>query len=380
VDRDAGAAAPRAAQRDGLAELVGGGEQQVFVQAAEQDAVRADHVDEAGEAEAEVLDEGVCGLVHLGVGVVAGREHGDGLVKHGDVRGRHPVRRGQEALGVGLHVQAAAVAAGTGAAVRVDADVPGLHGQPATSGVQRAAQHERAADAAVLGRDDQQVGRAAACAVPVFRQRERVDVVDDRARAADVLVGQQAAEHVADLRAGRPAEVQRADRGAFRFRDSGGHHEGRADAATAGLPEQPGAGLRERCQRPRRVIGGGHLAARPGDDPAAESDQRDREAIGVELRGEGHRAVRVDRQAVGGPALGTAARSGLDEDQAQVAELAGDGAGRGPGDAKRRGERGPGGRLPGVDQRERCPGQAAPVVPGVRGPGLPGVARQARHR
>ena len=35
VDRDSRAAAPRAAQRDGLAELVGGGEQQVLVQAAE---------------------------------------------------------------------------------------------------------------------------------------------------------------------------------------------------------------------------------------------------------------------------------------------------------------------------------------------------------
>ena len=107
--------------------------------------------------------------------------------------------------------------------------MPGLHRQAAASRVKRAAQHERAADAAVLSRDDQQVPGAAARAVPVFRQRDRVDVVDRDAghgagrahAAADAmlgqLVGQQPAEHVPDLGAGRPAEVERADRGAFRL-------------------------------------------------------------------------------------------------------------------------------------------------------------------
>ena len=52
MDRYARAAAPGAAQRDGLAELVRGGEQQVLVQPAEQHPVRVDHVDEAGQAEA----------------------------------------------------------------------------------------------------------------------------------------------------------------------------------------------------------------------------------------------------------------------------------------------------------------------------------------
>jgi hypothetical protein len=229
VDRDPRAAAPRAAQRDGLAELVGGGEQQVLVQAAEQHPVRVDHVDEAGQAEPEVLDEGADGRPHPRVGGVPGAEHGDGLVEHRGVLSGDEARRRHEALGVGLHVEAAPVAARARAAVRVDADVPGLHRQAAASRVERAAQHERAADAAVLSRDDQQVLGAAARAVPVFRQRDRVHVVDRHAghgavrthAAADAmlgqLVGQQPAEHVPDLGAGRPAEVERADRGAFRL-------------------------------------------------------------------------------------------------------------------------------------------------------------------
>jgi ketopantoate reductase PanE/ApbA-like protein len=62
LDGDAGTAAPGAAEGYGLAELVGGGLEQVAEQAAEQDQVGVDHVDQVGEAEAEVLYEGVGGL------------------------------------------------------------------------------------------------------------------------------------------------------------------------------------------------------------------------------------------------------------------------------------------------------------------------------
>ena len=68
-----------------------------------------------------------------------------------------------------------------------------------------------------------------------------------------------------------------------------------------------------------------------------------------------------------------------------VEKFAGDGARRGPGDTERRGQRGPGRRLSGVDQRERGAGQAASVVPclqrrSVRGLGLFPAVRRARHR
>jgi hypothetical protein len=398
VNRDSRATAPRAAQRDGLAELVGGGEQQVLVQAAEQHPVRVDHVDEAGQAEPEGNDEAGDGRPHPRAGRVPGAEHGDGLVKHRGVLRRDKARGRHEALGVGLHVEAAPVAAGAQAAVRVDADVAGLHGQAAASRVERAAQHQSAADAAVLSGDDQQVLSAAARAVPVLRQRDRVDVVDRHARhgargahaaAADAmlgqLVGQQPAEHVPDLGAGRPAEVERADRGAFGVRDGARDRERRADAGPAGSRQQPGAGRRERRQGPRGIVRGRDLAAGPGHDPAAELDQGDREAVGVQLRREGNRPAGVDRQAVRRAALGAAPGSGVDVDQAQVAKLAGERAGRGPGDAQRGGQRGPGGRLPGVDQRERGARQADPVMPGLccpgaGGPGLLPAVRRARHR
>ena len=141
---------------------------------------------------------------------------------------------------------------------------------------------------------------------------------------------------------------------------------GRAKAAPAhgpaGAPQQLRGGFRDRRQRARRIAAHVRGAARPRDDVAAEPDERDREGVRVDLRRERDGAAGVDQQAVRRAALGAAARGRVHLDQAQVAKLGGDRPGRCPGDAQRRGQRGPRGRLPGVDQRERGTEQAAAAL------------------
>jgi uncharacterized protein YndB with AHSA1/START domain len=68
--RDAAAAAPQAAVGDDGAQAVGVGLQQVAVEAAEEDAVGVEDVDEAGQAEPQAVDEGAGGGAYGGVGVL----------------------------------------------------------------------------------------------------------------------------------------------------------------------------------------------------------------------------------------------------------------------------------------------------------------------
>ena len=64
-----------------------------------------------------------------------------------------------------------------------------------------------------------------------------------------------------------------------------------AAAAAAGASAWPGSARH------------GHVLAAPGDDRAAEPDQRHREAVRVHLGGQRHRAGRVRQQPVRRPAL-----------------------------------------------------------------------------
>ncbi len=176
-------------------------------------------------------------------------------------------------------------------------------------------QHEGAAHAAVLGRHHQQVAGAAARAVPVLGQRDRVHVVDggDARRGAGpgdegpgqrgAGPGQLAGEQVAGRRAVGPAEVERAHRQTVGPGDGGGHGHGGADASASRRAQQgrPGGG-----GRGEGLPGvGGHRRAHglPGDDRAAQADQGHGEAVRVHLGGQGDRPGRVGQQPVRRPAL-----------------------------------------------------------------------------
>ena len=141
-----------------------------------------------------------------------------------------------------------------------------------------------------------------------------------------------------------------------------GQRDGHAGACPAGTAQQVRGRLRDRRQHACRVAAHVRGTACPRDDAAAEPDERDREGVRVDMRRERDGAVGGDQQAVRRTALGAAARAGVHLDQAQVAQLGGDRPGRCPGDAERRGQRGPRGRLPGMDQPERGTEQAAAAL------------------
>ena len=104
--------------------------------------------------------------------------------------------------------------------------------------------------------------------------------------------------------------------------------------AAARLAQQLRRRLADRGEGPLGVVRNGQVAADPGHRHPAEADERDREAVGVDLGSQLHRAVRVGLQPVRGAAEVAAARRRLHLDEPQVAELAGDGAGGGAGDAE----------------------------------------------
>ncbi len=236
--------------------------------------------------------------------------------------------------------------------------MPGLHPQAGTAGVERAAEHERAAHAPVAGRHDQQVGGAAASAVPVLGQRGQVDVVGHRTRRSrpfdpgrtgDPGPHDLFSEDVPDADAGRPPEVQRADRGALRLGHGGRHRQAGPDACPARGPQQPRARPGDGRQRTLRIVGQGQGTIGGGHDPPAEPDERDLEAVGVDLSGQRHRAVRVDGEPVRGTAQHAAPGRGVHLDQPQRLQLGGHRARGGAGDAEPRAQRRARGRPPAVD-------------------------------
>jgi RNA polymerase sigma-70 factor (ECF subfamily) len=355
---DTAAPAPRAPCGHGGAQPPWVGREQVLVQAAEEYAVRIEHVDQVGQPEAQPLDHGAGGGAYGGIGRVPAQQ-GGGLLDDGNSGTRRPARGVHEAQRVGLHVEAAAAAAPAGPALRVDADVPDLHAETAAARVQRAIEHQRAAYAAVTGGHDQQVPGVAAGSVPVLGQRGEVDVVRGRAGAplpagtGDPgpldLVG----EHVPDRGPGRPADVQRADRDALRLGHRRGDGQPGPDAIPPGQPEQARACLRDQGQGPRRILGRGQRRLGGRDDPPAQSDQRDLIAVGVDLGRERYRPVRVDGEPVRGTPEGSAARCGVHPDQPPRLQFGGHRARGGAGDAEPGAQGRAGGRAPAVDQRQR---------------------------
>jgi len=216
------------------------------VQAAEENPVRVEHVDQPGEPEPEALGDQAGRGPHRGVSRVLVPQQGGGLLEHGSAGTGYPAGRRHQAERVGLHVQAAPAAAAARASARVHADVPGFHPEAGTAGVQDAVEHERPANALVAGGHHQQVPGVAARAVPVLGQRGQVDVVGRR-RCRPVRAGQAGShglrgEDVPDPDAGWPADVQRADGDALRLGHGGRHRQGGPDADPARRPQQPGAG------------------------------------------------------------------------------------------------------------------------------------------
>ncbi len=276
------------------------------MQAAEEYPVRIEHIDQPRQPESKPLDDEAGRGPYRRVGRVLVPQQGGRLLEHGDTGARLPAGRVHQAECVGLHVQAAAAAATARTAVRIDADVPGFHAEAGAAGVERAADHERAADALVAGGHDQQVPGVASGAVPVLGQRGEVDVVGGRrgrpARAGDTGPLHLRAEHVPDPDAGRPADVQRADGDAPRLGHRGRHRQAGAHAGPARRLQQPGARPGGGGQYPIRVVRYRQGPAAGRDDLPAQPDQGDLEAVRVNLGGEGHRAVRVDGEPVRGPA------------------------------------------------------------------------------
>jgi len=243
------------------------------VQAAEENPVRVEHIDQPGEPEPEALGDQAGRGPHRGVDRVLVPQQGAGLLEHGSVRTQNPAGRLHQAERVGLDVQAAPAAAAARASARVDADVPGFHPEAGTAGVQVAVEHERPANALVAGGHHQQVPGVAARAVPVLGQRGQVDVVGRR-RCRPGRAGQAGShglrgEDVPDPDAGRPADVQRADGDALRLGHGGRHRQGGPDADPARRPQQPGAGPGGGGQHPLRVAGHRQGSAVGRDDPAA---------------------------------------------------------------------------------------------------------------
>ncbi len=326
------------------------------MQAAEENPVRVEHVDQPGEPQPEALCDQACRGPHRGVGRVLVPEQGAGLLEHGGAWTGYPAGRRHQAERVGLDVQAAAASAAARASARVDADVPGFHPEAGTAGIEDAVEHERSADALVAGGHHQQVRGVAARAVPVLGQRGEVDVVG-RCRSGPGRAGQAGpsglrGEDVPDPDAGRPADVQRADGDALGLGHGGRHRQAGPDAGPARRPQQPGAGPGGGGEHPLRVARHRQGPAVGRDDLAAEADQRDLKAVRVHLGGEGHGAVRVDREPVRGTAQGAAARRGVHPDQPQRLEFGRYRAGRGPGDAEARAQLSARGGAPAVDERQ----------------------------
>jgi hypothetical protein len=346
------------------------------VQSAEQDPVGVEHVDQSGQAETEPIHDDPGPGSHRRVRGVLEPEQGGGLLERGDAGKRLPARRVDQAQGVGLHVQAAAAAAPARPAPRIDADVTCLHAKAGTAGVERAVEHEGAANAPVTGRHHQQVPGLPAGAVPVLGQRGQVDVVGGQAgrrgsaRPADPGPFGLRSEDVPDPDAGRPAEVQRPDRRALRLGHRGRHGQAGPHAGPARRPQQPRARLRDRAQRALRVVGRGQPLVLGRDYPAAQPDQRDLEPVRVDLGGQGHRAVGIDDDPVRGPAQDSATRGfrvRVHLDEPPRLQFGRDRARGGPGHAEGGAQGRPGGCPPAVDQRQGRTELGAPA----RGPGRP---------
>jgi hypothetical protein len=276
---------------------------------------------------------------HRRVGRVLVSEQGGGLLSRGDAGKRRPASRVDQARGVGLHVQAAAAAAPARPAPRIDADMAGFHPEPRTAGVERAVEHEGAADAPVTGGHYQQVPGVPAGAVPMLGQRGQVDVVGGQAgrggsaRTADPGPLGLRGEDIPDPDGGGPAEVQRADRRALRLGHRGRHRQADPHAGPVRRRQQPRARPRDRGQRALRVVRRVQPAVLGRDHPAAQPDQRDLEPVRVDLGGQGHRAVGIDGDPVRGPAQGAATRGRIDLDQPPVLQFGRNRARGGPGHA-----------------------------------------------
>ncbi|EFL04183.1 predicted protein [Streptomyces sp. SPB78] len=85
--------------------------------------------------------------------------------------------REEEGARIGLDVEAAPRAAVAGVSPGPYDEVPDLQGQSRTAGVRAPVHDEGAPDAAVAGRDDEQMAGAAPGAVAVLGERHEVDVV-----------------------------------------------------------------------------------------------------------------------------------------------------------------------------------------------------------
>ncbi|GAA2826564.1 hypothetical protein GCM10010441_58810 [Kitasatospora paracochleata] len=243
-----------------------------------------------------------------------------------------------------------------------------FEGESGAAGVQPAVDDEGAADAAVAGGDQQQVPGAASGAVPVLGERGQVGVVGDgggeggTGLRAQVGLADLLGEQVGHRCAAGPAEVEGGERGAVGFGDRVGQGQPDAEAAAARAAGESGTGLGDRAQQPDRVGGGGKRQVERFEELSAEGGERDADAVGVDLGGDHHRAVLGEREAVRGPAAAAAGRAGVDGDQSERLEFAGDRTGGGAGDVEGAGERRAGGRLAGVDQLQgRTEQGAAPV-------------------
>lgn len=260
-----------------------------------------------------------------------------------------------------------------------------LQGEPGATGVQPAVHHQRAADTQVAGGDQQQVPGVATGAVAVLGKGDEVGVVADRGgqraagRGAQVLGGDRVGEQLRRRGVAGPAEDQRGRRGPPRLAHRVGQRERGAQAAAAVGTDQRGAGGGDGGQQCGRIGAVGHRVVRPLAQRAAESDQRHRQAVGVQLGGEHHRSVGGRAEPVRGPPAAAADRVLVDGHQAERGQLAGDGAGRGPGDAEGAGQCGAGGRATGVDELQGRAEQAAAPVGGAAVGGFAESCRSVLH-
>ena len=275
------------------------------MQAAEDDAVRVEDVDEPGEAEAQPVDEDLGGRADRRVVRTrrgAGRRPAGAATPRGRGRGPPPSRK----------------ASGSASTSR-QPRLPQWQGRPSGLTVRWPTSRARP-ELPVCRRPSSTSApptprwpvathsRSRAPrpgAVPVLGERGEVDVVAGEGRSAS-MPGRPHATAAKISRTGAPAGQARCS-GLRAVPSGSATADGTARPAPTQrrpvLAQQFRAGLDDRAEHLRRVGVDGHAAGRGGHDPAAEAHQRGPEPVGVHLRGQHDRAVLGDVEPVRGAAL-----------------------------------------------------------------------------
>ncbi len=284
--------------------------------------------------------------------------------------GRGPARQFKEPRGVGLHVQAAPVAADAQAAAAVDAHVPGLHRQARScrcTGRRRAPGRRPTPRCSAATTSRWPVPRPAPCRCSA--SATALTSLTAAHPGGPPVRGRVTPRAVSCAARGRGPGCRRASRRRGRAPPRPSGRLTAAGTATAAptqratrLAQQLRGGRGDWGEGPLRVGGHRRVLRCPGGDSPAQPDQGDLETVRVHLRGQRDRARGVGQQPVRGAAVAARplvrAGPGVDHDQPELAQLACERAGGRPGDPEQAGQRRAGRRLPGVDQRQRPAGQS----------------------